>query len=90
VAPEKLNADFVKHQVPDSDINKITFENAMRWYQFDPFKHVPREQATVGALRQSVDGHDVSVKPRSTHFVGSEEKLAGFRRRAEASIAAAQ
>ena len=88
-APEKLHADFVKHSVPDDDINKITYQNAMRWYQFDPFAHVPREQATVGALRRSVSGHDISVQPRSTHFVGAQEKLAGFRRRAEAALSTA-
>ena len=87
-APEKLHADFVKHSVPDDDINKITYQNAMRWYQFDPFAHVPREQATVAALRRSVAGHDISVQPRSTHFVGAQEKLAGFRRRAEAALSA--
>jgi len=87
-AAEKLEADFIKHSVPDADINKITYENAMRWYQFDPFKHVPREQATVGALRKSVEGHDISVQPRSTHFVGAQEKLASYHRRAEAALSA--
>jgi predicted TIM-barrel fold metal-dependent hydrolase len=88
-APEKLHADFVKHNVPDDDINKITYENAMRWYRFDPFAHVPREQATVGALRRSVSGHDISVQPRSTHFVGAQEKLAGYHRRVEAAMSTA-
>ena len=35
--------------VTDDEIRKITHENAMRWYSFDPFAHVPRDQATVGA-----------------------------------------
>jgi hypothetical protein len=88
-APEKLHADFVKHNVPDDAINKITYQNAMRWYQFDPFAHVPREQATVGALRRSVSGHDISVQPRSTHLVGAQEKLAGYHRRVEAALSTA-
>jgi hypothetical protein len=29
----------------------MTHGNAMRFLQFDPFKHVAREGATVGALR---------------------------------------
>ena len=37
--------------LPDAEIALITHENAMRAYHFDPFAHVPREQATVGALR---------------------------------------
>jgi predicted TIM-barrel fold metal-dependent hydrolase len=85
-APEFLFDDFVKHSVPDDDINKITYENAMRWYQFDPFRHIPREQATVGALRASVAGHDVSVQPRSHHNPAAEDKLAQYRMRAEASV----
>jgi predicted TIM-barrel fold metal-dependent hydrolase len=85
-APEALHADFVKHHVPDEDINKMTYENAMRWYQFDPFKHVPKEQATVGALRESVEGHDVSIQPRSHHNPSAEEKIAQYRMRAQAAF----
>src|SRR5215471_9071029 len=88
-APEVLWDVLTRFSVPDSDISKITHENAMRWYQFDPFAHVPKSQATVGALRASVSGHDISVRPRSQHFVGAEEKLAGFHRRAEAAMSAA-
>ena len=28
-----------KYDVPDDEIDKITHENAMRWYRFDPFRH---------------------------------------------------
>ena len=35
----------------DDQINKITHENAMRHYQFDPYAVRPREHCTVGALR---------------------------------------
>jgi predicted TIM-barrel fold metal-dependent hydrolase len=48
--------------VPDDDVNKITWENACRWYSFDPFAHRSRDNATVGALRSEAAGHDVSVK----------------------------
>ncbi|EFC85293.1 amidohydrolase family protein [Parafrankia sp. EUN1f] len=48
--------------VPDDEINKITFENACRWYSFDPFAHQPRAQSTVGALRALAAGHDVSER----------------------------
>ena len=75
--------------MPDADIDKMTYENAMRWYSFDPFTHVPREQATVGALREPAEGHDVSVRPRSHRVIGPEEKLAAYRSRAAASLAAA-
>ena len=48
--------------VSDAEVNKITHENAMRWYRFDPFAHRPREQCTVGALRAEVPGHDVAIR----------------------------
>ncbi|ONH58871.1 amidohydrolase [Frankia sp. CcI49] len=59
-AAEELAA--VTAGVPDDEINKITFENACRWYSFDPFAHLPREKSTVGALRAAVAGHDVSIR----------------------------
>ena len=52
--------------VPDDEINKITYENAMRWYSFDPFAHRSREQCTVGALRAEVAGHDISTRSFDT------------------------
>jgi predicted TIM-barrel fold metal-dependent hydrolase len=49
--------------VPDDEIHKISWENACRWYSFDPFATRTREQSTVGALRAEAAGHDVSIKP---------------------------
>jgi hypothetical protein len=49
--------------VPDDEIHKISWENACRWYSFDPFVTRAREQSTVGALRAEAAGHDVSIKP---------------------------
>jgi len=83
-APEVLWDVLQRFEVPDADINKMTHENAMRWYQFDPFKHVPKDQATVGALRQSVEGHDISVQSRSHRLIKPEEKLEAYRSRARA------
>ena len=37
--------------LPDDEINKITHLNAMNHFKFDPFKHIPTEECTVGALR---------------------------------------
>jgi predicted TIM-barrel fold metal-dependent hydrolase len=59
-APEELAR--VMEGVPDDEVNKITFENACRWYHFDPFAHRAREASTVGALRAEASGHDVSVR----------------------------
>jgi hypothetical protein len=49
--------------VPDDEIAKITHLNAMREFSYDPFAHVPREQATVGALRALAT--DVDVRERA-------------------------
>jgi len=64
-APEELGAVFDTYDVPDDEINKITHENAMRLYHFEPFTHIPKEQATVGALRKAAEGHDVSIRALS-------------------------
>jgi hypothetical protein len=46
-------------------------------------RDIPKEQATVGALREAVEGHDVSIRPRSHHNPAAEEKVAQYRRRAQ-------
>jgi hypothetical protein len=89
-APEELDGVMKEYAVPDTDVDKMTHLNAMRWYSFDPFSHVPREEATVGALRRAAEGHDVSVQSRSHRIVAPSEKLAGYRDRARAATAAAQ
>ncbi len=59
-APEELAA--VAADVPRDELDKITYQNAMRWFHYDPFAHVPRQEATVGALRARAAGHDVAVR----------------------------
>ncbi|TGB43122.1 amidohydrolase family protein [Mycolicibacterium peregrinum] len=70
-APEELWDVLTESNVPDDEINKMTHENAMRWYSFDPFTHISREQATVGALRKAAEGHDVSIQALSHHEQGT-------------------
>ncbi len=73
-APEELAR--VAADVDDADLNKISFENAARWYSFDPFAHRSREQCTVGALRAEAEGHDVTTKAydkgRFTKQIGAD------------------
>ncbi|MFF3580782.1 amidohydrolase family protein [Streptomyces mirabilis] len=89
-APEELMGVMERFDVSDSDIDKMTHENAMRWYSFDPFAHVPREQATVGALRKRAEGHDVSIQSRSHRLIEPAEKLEAYRSRARAATGAAR
>jgi hypothetical protein len=51
--------------LPDDEASKITHLNAMRHFQYDPFSHIPRERATVGALRRAAAGWDISPRPRA-------------------------
>ena len=85
-APEQLHDVLSENNVPDDEINKMTYQNAMRWYSFDPFSHITREQATVGALRKAAEGHDVSIRALSQHkkagtsfadFAASAKELTG-------------
>jgi predicted TIM-barrel fold metal-dependent hydrolase len=65
----------VVHGVPDDEVNKMTWQNAARWYSFDPFAHRAREQSTVAALRAEAPGHDVGVRP---YDKGRFERQAGI------------
>ena len=62
MVPERL-WETTRH-LTDAQIDKITHLNAMRDYQFNPFKHHARADLTVGALRKvaAAKGVDVSVK----------------------------
>jgi predicted TIM-barrel fold metal-dependent hydrolase len=66
-APEELWEVLSANNVPDDEINKMSYQNAMRWYSFDPFSHITQAQATVGALRKAAEGHDVSIRALSHH-----------------------
>jgi predicted TIM-barrel fold metal-dependent hydrolase len=86
-APEALHNVLTQENVPDDEIDKMTHLNAMRWYSFDPFSHVPREKATVGALRAASAGHDVSIQARSHKATSAEEKLAAYQTQIKAATA---
>jgi predicted TIM-barrel fold metal-dependent hydrolase len=66
-APEELWDVLSANNVPDDEIKKMAYQNAMRWYSFDPFSHITEAQATVGALRKAAEGHDVSIRALSHH-----------------------
>jgi predicted TIM-barrel fold metal-dependent hydrolase len=59
-SPEQLAKSL--GDLTDEEVNLITHENAMRFFQYDPFAHRPREECTVGALRARAAGVDVSMK----------------------------
>jgi len=59
-APETLAKSLVG--VSDADVRKITHENAMRHFRYDPFAHIAKEKCTVGALRAQAKHVDLSLK----------------------------
>jgi predicted TIM-barrel fold metal-dependent hydrolase len=63
-SPEMLAESFAG--LSDQDIAKVTHENAMRFFRFDPFAYRAREQCTVGALRAGAADWDISVKSFGT------------------------
>ncbi|MGX7681355.1 amidohydrolase family protein [Jatrophihabitans sp. DSM 45814] len=62
-SPEILMKSLEAAKLSDDEINKVTWENASRFYRFDPFANVTRDQATVGALRAQAT--DVDTTPRN-------------------------
>lgn len=61
----------IKH-LKKEQIDKITHLNAMKWFNFDPFKHVKKENLTVGALRAQAAKDGVDTTPKS---YGGEKPL---------------
>ena len=60
-APERMMEAFAPTDLTDHEINQMTHLNAMKFFQYDPFKIRPREKCTAGALRAEAVGHDISI-----------------------------
>jgi predicted TIM-barrel fold metal-dependent hydrolase len=68
----------------DDTINKITHENAMRAYSFDPFAHIPKQNCRAGDLRSQAT--DVDVVTHVGHEA-SERDLEAWQRMRNRSAA---
>jgi predicted TIM-barrel fold metal-dependent hydrolase len=75
-SPEILHDEFEGANVSDQERHLIAWQNACRFFEFDPFVATPKEEASVGALRARAK--DVDVSPTSR---------AEYRRRYEAAHA---
>jgi hypothetical protein len=69
-APEQLWKSI--GDLSEHDIDRITHLNAMKHFNYHPFSVIPKEQATVGALRERAVGRDVGIRstrkgPRAEH-----------------------
>jgi predicted TIM-barrel fold metal-dependent hydrolase len=61
-SPENLMAQFEAAGCSDDEMHKMSWQNACRFYQFDPFAHVERADATVGALRALATDVDTTAR----------------------------
>jgi predicted TIM-barrel fold metal-dependent hydrolase len=66
-SPETIWGEFQNAGASDEEVHKMTWQNACRFFSFDPFAHRPREQATVRALRATATDVDVSETSRATY-----------------------
>jgi len=65
-SPEVLVEAFKRAGITNPDeVNKITYQNALRWYGYDPFSVVPKEKATVGVLRSQAADVDTGIRSRA-------------------------
>jgi len=67
----------------DANINKISHENAMKHYSFDPFVHRPKEKCTAAALRAEspeVDTVTHAGRPADERDLESWRAITGTRR----------
>jgi len=64
----------------DEEIDMITWKNVARFFGYDPFKHIAKQDATVGALRARAAAAGVDT---------SETPKAEYKRRFEAALATA-
>jgi hypothetical protein len=63
-APEDLLGQCQGAGLSDEDIEKVSWKNAARFCGYDPFAVIPKERATVGALRAQAADVDTSDVPR--------------------------
>jgi predicted TIM-barrel fold metal-dependent hydrolase len=63
-APEALLVQCEGAGCSDADIEKISWQNAARFSRWEAFEHIPRAEATVGALRAQARDVDTGVRSR--------------------------
>ena len=64
-SPEMLWQELMDADCKEDEINKMTYSNVADWYGIDLFKHIPKEQATVGALRALAGDVETSITPKA-------------------------
>ncbi len=72
-APEHFLAECEGANLTDEEIHKISWQNVARFCDYDPFTVIPKEEATVGALRKLAQDVEIAEVPRETWKARYEE-----------------
>ena len=74
-SPEVLWGELQSAGCSDDDIEAMTWKNAARFFEFDPFASIDKADATVGALRATAADVDVSETSRHEYKRRWQEKV---------------
>jgi predicted TIM-barrel fold metal-dependent hydrolase len=66
-SPELLWKEFEDAGCSDADIEAITWQNTARFFRYDPFAHIARDEATVAALRARATDVDVAETSKTEY-----------------------
>ena len=75
-SPEMVWSELQDAGCSDEEIDKITWENTCRFFDFDPFTHIDKEHASVRALRSTATDVDVSETSRHEYQRRWQERKA--------------
>lgn len=64
-SPEFAWKEFQDAGCSSEEIDRITWQNTCRFFDWDPFAHTPKEQATVAALRAQAQDVDTTRMSRA-------------------------
>ena len=66
-APEKVVAELHAAGATDAEVHKITWQNTCRFFDWDPFRAIPKEHANVASLRALAGDVDTAPVARREH-----------------------
>jgi predicted TIM-barrel fold metal-dependent hydrolase len=77
-SPEVVWQEVSEAGCSDADIHQMTWQNACRFFGFDPFTSIARENATVGALRARAAAAHVDTTRMSKDEWRARNEAAGI------------
>jgi predicted TIM-barrel fold metal-dependent hydrolase len=77
-SPELLWRELQDARTTDEEVDRITWQNALRFFDWDPFAHIPKEQSSVGALRSLATDVDTTRMSKDEWRVQNEDAGIGF------------